>query len=135
MTLRPCAGNRWIRDHLTEVTSSCPSVIVLHINLGSLPASEVVGEILQIARDLRRDYQCPVYVTTPGLAASFTREFTGRRRDQHRTASHLAFWRHLGCGLNSCYPDMFQGVHLSPSGMEKYYQNIRTCVSRAIRHQ
>ena len=25
MTLRPRAGNRWIRDHLTEVTSSCPS--------------------------------------------------------------------------------------------------------------
>ena len=93
MTLRPRAGNRWIRDHLTEVTSSCPSVIVLHIgenDLGSLPASEVAGEILQLAWDFRRDYRCPVYVTTPGLAASFTREITGRRGDQHRTASHLA---------------------------------------------
>jgi len=25
MTLRPRAWNRWITDHLTEVTSSCPS--------------------------------------------------------------------------------------------------------------
>jgi len=76
-----------------EVTSSCPSVIVLHIgenDLGFLPASEVAGEILQLNWDLRRDYRCPLYVTTPGLAVSFTREITGRRRDQHRTASHLA---------------------------------------------
>ena len=36
---------------------------MLHIDLGSLPASEVAGEILQLAWDLRCDYRCPVSVT------------------------------------------------------------------------
>ena len=143
MTLRPRAGNRWIRDHLTgEVTSSSPSVIMLHIgenDLGSLPASEVVGEILQLAWDLRRDYQCPVYVTQLLAWLCHSPE---RLLDVEEINTELLhtwrrpyFWRHLGCGLNSRYPDMFEGVHLSPSGMEKYYQSIRTCVGRAIRHQ
>jgi len=102
MTLRPCAGNRWIRDHLTEVTSSCPSVIVLHINLGSLPASEVVGEILQLAWDLRRDYRCPVYVTQLLAWLCHSPE---RLLDVEEINTELLhtwprpyFWRHLGCG-------------------------------------
>jgi len=141
MTLRSRGGNRWIRDHLTEVTSSRPSVIVLHIgenDLGSLPASEVVGKILQLTWDLRRDNRCPVYVTQllawPCHSPQTLLDVEEINTELLHTWPTPYFWRHLKSGLNSRSPDMFEGVHLSLSGMEKYYQSIRTCIGRAIHH-
>jgi len=138
MTLRPRAGNRWIRDHLTEVTSSCPSVIVLHIgenDLGSLPASEVAGEILQLAWDLRRDYRCLCIRDNswPGRVIHQRDYWTSRRSTPNCFTPGLG--PTSGVILDVDSTSTFEGVHLSPSGMEKYYQRIRTCVGRAIRHQ
>jgi len=109
---------------------------VLHIgenDLGSLPASEVAGEILQLAWDLRRDYRCPVYVTTPGRVIHHRDYWTSRRSTPNCFRPGLG--PTSGVILDVDSTSTFEGVHLSPSGMEKYYQRIRTCVGRAIRHQ
>ena len=132
-----------IRDHLQAVTACCPSLIVLHIgenDLGYVPASEVAGEILQLASDLSRDYGCPVYVTQliawPSHSTETVLDVQQINTELLHTLPPHHFWRHH-CGLSSRSRDVFlpDCVHLNDLGMSRYYASVRTLIGRAVRHR
>jgi len=102
---------------------------VLHIgenDLDYVPASEVAGEILQLASDLSHDCGCPVYVTQLLAWPSHSSETVLDVQEINTELLHTLppnHFSHHRCGLNSSSCDVFlpDCVHLNDLGISGYY--------------
>lgn len=141
-TLRP--GDRDIHNFLRAVSQHRPFIVYVHIgenDLGHMSDGHISSEILRLMSVLSPLSRSGVVIL--GQLVSFPRTRSRHQTSVRRINDDLRqrigapniYWRHESGFANSS-PALFlpDGVHLSTTGMRRYWGSVRTVVGRVLRH-